>query len=1180
MESPSSGKLMNFRRAKMILFRSHHSVAAWLRLSLLLLSVAAVAAQDLLGEIEPARVSCDAGYSTPCARTNAQWLAVKTANDITQQLATSTNTTATLDEAWESINNQSLNMDIDFYPFVFDKYTGLNVAHGVSRDLVGLSFGGIFDLVGIGFSRADAVLERVIEASESPKGGGWVRYLWSDILETEGQNITKPRSKMAYVVSVMDRFALGVGYENKESPTDLPCTADYDSWCSLTNVRSLVGKAQFLLNQAESLSQFEDAIYELSFNADEYQLPGGFYTFMYGYDGILKSHALFPDKLGKSFSQMMVEKNLSTAEEADMIHRNFILAAEGDNGGWIQYPWREKAGEPDYTKIAFIVKIEFEEEEYYLGTGFKFESQDGGLGPGEKPCTDKHNLPCAYETALQLSSHALTHAISSPLPTDEIWKAISEDPMFRRGDFYVYAYDFNMTCVAHGLKPEYAGMTLLEVYEQNNISLNANLLHNQFRTAAEAGGGWVLYDWLVPGVENSIFPKLAYLFQITLGSSTYYGGVGFNHQRAPLAYYADNGTRMDGVPVPCSHLYGMECSENNTHAILGQAIGDLTLASSEARVSRFTPTGKLQPKMEDVLRAITNRHAAFVVNDFYVSFFSVDGSECEVNDGSGCCLAHGSDPSMVGKTWQQILGMNEVTSIAGSALHSQLIFQSHTKGGYVDYPYSGETGEARMKHAVPSKYKNGGKEYYVVAEYFKTPQPPTCDSCPSGMECTRLTQSYCEEMPDSVILPSVVPWIVSIAVLMVISLACFYWYKRRNWKKRKMLSQKIEKMEDQLKNMVEIVDDIPLPCTCAEDYKGRFGQEGVEAAGSPYFEIDWGWEEDKELIAKHSPYEVMAGTNFVKYSDFISSEIEQAYRLWKSGEGAPRYRVDLTYRIEKAQNQEGGYCYVIDFQTMKQTNKLSRRTRGVRREELIVEIESDIVEKLPPLPAGVDFFSHNGEYFLPTFGGQVIQVSKEHPNKQWLYGSILYDPLLVDAQKNRESGTASQRKILSKALHDRPTSGWFPAVLSKAADAEVMQKIVDSLGEAGVGNLKKPDTWEVGKEGRIALSRGSIEYDRVVRSFLDTLQHHRQYVTVVNVERIQSFPLWQSYAVKKETMKKRDMQHPEHLIHNKDPDGLERQWLFHGTTSAILPKIIKQGFNRAFAGRNAVAFGKGVYFAR
>merc|ERR1712100_291224 len=42
----------------------------------------------------------------------------------------------------------------------------------------------------------------------------------------------------------------------------------------------------------------------------------------------------------------------------------------------------------------------------------------------------------------------------------------------------------------------------------------------------------------------------------------------------------------------------------------------------------------------------------------------------------------------------------------------------------------------------------------------------------------------------------------------------------------------------------------------------------------------------------------------------------------------------------------------------------------------------------------------------------------------------------------------------------------------------------------------------------------------------------------------------------------------------------ERQWLFHGTDETTVPKIIQQGFNRAFCGKNATAFGKGVYFAR
>ena len=37
--------------------------------------------------------------------------------------------------------------------------------------------------------------------------------------------------------------------------------------------------------------------------------------------------------------------------------------------------------------------------------------------------------------------------------------------------------------------------------------------------------------------------------------------------------------------------------------------------------------------------------------------------------------------------------------------------------------------------------------------------------------------------------------------------------------------------------------------------------------------------------------------------------------------------------------------------------------------------------------------------------------------------------------------------------------------------------------------------------------------------------------------------------------------------------------LFHGTEKATIPKINRNSFNRSFCGKNATAYGKGVYFA-
>lgn len=44
-------------------------------------------------------------------------------------------------------------------------------------------------------------------------------------------------------------------------------------------------------------------------------------------------------------------------------------------------------------------------------------------------------------------------------------------------------------------------------------------------------------------------------------------------------------------------------------------------------------------------------------------------------------------------------------------------------------------------------------------------------------------------------------------------------------------------------------------------------------------------------------------------------------------------------------------------------------------------------------------------------------------------------------------------------------------------------------------------------------------------------------------------------------------------------DKLNEKRLFHGTNSDCLESIWKAGFNRSYAGKNATAFGQGVYFA-
>lgn len=1175
-------------------------------------------------DLSPARLSCDAQYSAPCARANAEWLATKTSKDLTAELEAGT---ITLDVAWDIIRDGQYNLEINFYPFVLERNTGVIMAHGATSALDGLDFYQIIQAVNLNFFDVGVVLENFRNSAN--KGGGWVRYYWGSGDYTY--------TKKSFAVNLTDDYILAVGYENQPLPREVPCSADFDAWCSFSNVRSLVGQAQFLLSDAETLSQFEQGAYELSFNEEAFQIRGGFYLFMYAYEGPLVSHAKLHSHFGLTSGEIFEELSLGTREDGERLHERMIRAAEGQNDGWIQYAWINAPGEEPFTKVAYVVKIEFQGKNYILGSGFTFRTfihdqnakfspttgqmthtenergvevgGDGGVAAEEdeslvdlpsvgfngtmshgygdpcRTCTAKYNLPCGFGTSLQLASHATTHAISSPLPADEIWRGISMHPTFKLNDFYIYVYDFNATLVAHGVNRDYVGMTMQEIYDSANIAEDATETHRLFRDVAVRGGGWVIYDWLVPGSTDIFQAKIAYIWRINIGARSYYAGIGFFHNRAPLLEYAEKGTLKNGDPILCSSEFSLECSKSNAEALVGHAAAHLTLASSSARI-RLSGSEEYYSHVEDVLTAITKKYQAFFFNDFYISAFWVDGSKCESDDvDSGCCAAHGANPEYVGKTWKGILDMEEITSIPGHVLHRQLLWQSsQISEGHLNYTYSHSTGEVKTKVTVSSMVETEEGDLYVVAEYFATEQTRTCDSCPDGYQCTRPTQAFCEEIEVSYTNHIPAYLVAAVPLVVLLSSLFIYWYGHQNWRKRQVLAQKIKQMESQMKDMVEIVHDTGVQIMTADDYRDKFGDVGVgvEKAPPPKIEIAWYWEESERFLSRHHSTKIMSGEHFVKYTDASSAQIERAYQRWKEGNGFKEVRLDLTGKINKFDSQASGCQYVIDFEEMTQRNVWSSYSRNIRRHQhTVAAMDLEVVSRLPPLPNDIDFFSKDGEDFLPTYPGQVIQVSKEHPSKQWIYGSVLYDPLLADAQ-NRPQGVGSNdglNRILAMALHDRPTSGWFPAALSKPADVKVMQNLVESLGGEGVTNLKPPGRWKPQKEGCVSVEQGSAEYQEVAHYFLAALYEQRDNVSVVGIERIQCMPLWQSYAVKKETMRTRDAKNPGGVMNNRS-GSVERRWLFHGTTHEVIPKIVKQGFNRAFAGRNAVAFGKGVYFAR
>jgi len=91
---------------------------------------------------------------------------------------------------------------------------------------------------------------------------------------------------------------------------------------------------------------------------------------------------------------------------------------------------------------------------------------------------------------------------------------------FVRGDLYIYAYDFNGTCLAHPFKPEWIGKNKLDVIDTNGVPSLQNTLN-----VARTGKGFTYFIFPNPAHGNKEEFKIAYAMKVDddwfLGSGIY-----------------------------------------------------------------------------------------------------------------------------------------------------------------------------------------------------------------------------------------------------------------------------------------------------------------------------------------------------------------------------------------------------------------------------------------------------------------------------------------------------------------------------------------------------------------------------------------------------------------------------------------------------------------------------------
>ena len=137
------------------------------------------------------------------------------------------------------------------------------------------------------------------------------------------------------------------------------------------------------------------------------------------------------------------------------------------------------------------------------------------LGTRIAQCKQDYNYPCSWANAEGLVGHVQSMLFMEATYTlDEAFDLATTSPEYggdAQGTYkgmtalstndwlYPFIYDFeSATAVAHGARPDFVGRTLHDIIGSSptlSAVLDGRELHEQFKDAANNGGGWVAYSW-------------------------------------------------------------------------------------------------------------------------------------------------------------------------------------------------------------------------------------------------------------------------------------------------------------------------------------------------------------------------------------------------------------------------------------------------------------------------------------------------------------------------------------------------------------------------------------------------------------------------------------------------------------------------------------------------------------
>ncbi len=227
---------------------------------------------------------------------------------------------------------------------------------------------------------------------------------------------------------------------------------------------------------------------------------GDLYIFAYDYAGTTLVLPHEPEKIGES--------RLDLRDANGVLFIREMISATKNASGFVRYHYpNPEAGFAVEPKLSYVMRVD---DTWWIGAGIYGAEAEAVSPQVEAEMHAKQQIVRFVEDAAAYArSNGKEAALAAFMDTN--------GPFVMR-EVYIYALDFNGTCLALPYQPELVGTSMIDL--QDACGVNVTRVEIDL---AEQGGGFIFYHYPNPAHNLTVEPKMSYVRKV---DDTYWIGAG------------------------------------------------------------------------------------------------------------------------------------------------------------------------------------------------------------------------------------------------------------------------------------------------------------------------------------------------------------------------------------------------------------------------------------------------------------------------------------------------------------------------------------------------------------------------------------------------------------------------------------------------------------------------------